>query len=539
MNQNLRLFSTDTEAAIAEPGRTNFEHVVKQLKHFLADNGDRTSTSLAQVSQRGLLSKFSSREYDLTFDEHGAITGQGKRVNLISEAYVDDRYPHLPILMALAHEGGDVAECTRLASPRYGINMMSIVSHLSSLSPQHFIASAGLVPGTKAVEMYVDLFSWVISKQPDNLFTCCVELTQSRAETTKNWVRCLAALSSQPRDSRAFTLQNEASQQTFRSQPPEHHDIAAYADYVHSIELDGEKFHQRRVLDTLFFAEAFELLENTQDTGMALKMLSARAAWWAHKINDHSPSHDDLVEQLVACAMFAHPEHFRRAGFGLRNLLGMPFEHITMTTARSVLAGPLALFTVPLNTTYSRYNERPAAQRVLAYAESLVPEFKLETLAERSGFRHPLMIPLILSHDGHMPIADVILAESTPTQAELEWLLGVVQEREAYAGYQPDNLVKMLAHKFSKIPATGVEAGYDPGIYSKNSLDTDRFGLFMIAIKKNPGLKAALIKHLETLDVVTPDHLRLAGIEASEAPNVVRKMSLSDQGKTFSSDLGL
>jgi len=534
MNQNLRLFSPDTEAAIAEPGRTHFDHVLKQLKHFLADNGERVSTSLAQVSQTGLLSKFSSREYDLTFDDNDAITGHSKRIDLISEAYLDDRYPHLPIVMALAHEGGEISGLSR-----YGVTMLTIVIHLSKLSPQHLIATAGLVPGRKATRMYIDLFSWILSKEPDLLLSCCVSHGRNRAETTKAWIRCIASLANQSREGRTFSLLHEDSQQSFRLKPLEHQDMGAYTDYLNSIDLDGGSFSERQVIDTLFFAEAFELLENTHDTSLALKVLSARATWWAHKISDHAPSHDDLVEQLVGCAMFAHPEHFRKAGFGLRNLHGMPFEHITERTARSILAGPLAFYSQPLNTSYPQYNDRPAAERVFNYAQSLVPELRLETLAEHSGFRHPLVIPLISLHGGHMPIADVILADSSPTPAELEWLLEIVQGKEAYADYQPESLVKLLAHKFDKIPATGVEVGYDSNAYTKNDLEVHRRGLFVFAIMKNPGLKDALIKHLETRDIVTPDHLYLAGIEPSEAPSVVRKMSLSDQGKLFSSDLGL
>lgn len=74
---------------------------------------------------------------------------------------------------------------------------------------------------------------------------------------------------------------------------------------------------------------------------------------------------------------------------------------------------------------------------------------------------------------------------------------------------------------------------------TEKELTYERDNHFAPAIRANPELKAALIRYLEELPVVKPEQLRVTGIEAAEAPSVVRKMHISDQGKLFSNDLGI
>jgi len=512
MNPNFRLFSPETEAAIDEPGRQHFPAVLEQLKLFLEENSDHTSTSLANLAQNGLLQKFVQR--DLL-----------KKVEIVDGHDIDDYYPHLPILMALAHEGGDIDE---LKHP------MSLIKHLIRLSPQQFISGAGLIPGKKATQMYRDLCSSLLGNHISMFAVPCMDDHPSNSELEKIWIRSMANLTGHSRAVHSvFQLREESSQQAFLAKDPEQQTEAAYTKYLDSIYLESHDYYiDDFVIDSLFFTEAFELLERIEDTSIAMKVLTTRAKVWASKITFyHDVVHEDLVEQLVACAMFAHPDHFKRAGFGKRNLLGMPTREVMRDSTSRILAGPIAYFMVPRNA----FVTGPITDfnRIMAYVDHLVPGITLEAFIQHSGINHPAVHPMLKWQGGHSPLVDVLLAESEPTKRELKDLWSTIWEMSAFGAYQPESLVKMLADKLT--PKRFKFKNKD----TESELAYDRDNLFRPAMQYNPGLKAALIRYLETLPVVKPGHLLVTGIEAAEAPTVVSKMHISDQGTLFSNDIGI
>lgn len=512
MNPNFRLFSPETEAAIAESGRQHFQAVLEQLKVFLNENSDHTSTSLADLAKNGLLQKFVNRDMP-------------KKVEIVEGYDIDDYYPHLPILMALAHEGGDIAE---LKHP------MSLIKHLLRLSPQQFISAAGLIPGKKATQMYRDLCSSLLGNHISMFAVPCMDGHPSNSELEKIWVRSMASLTGQSRAAHSvFKLHEESSQQAFLEKDPGQQSEAAYTKYLESIYLEDHDYYiDDFVIDSLFFTEAFELLERIEDTSIAMKVLTTRAQVWARKITFyHDEVHEDLVEQMVACAMFGHPDHFKRAGFGKRNLLGMPTHEVMRDSTSRILAGPIAYFMVPRNAPVT--GPITDFNRIMAYVDHLVPGITLEAFIQHSGLNHPAVHPMLKWQGGHSPLVDVLLAESEPTKCELKNLWGTIWEKSAFGAYQPESLVKLLADKL------------DPKRFKFKNKDTEkeltyeRDNHFAPAMRSNPGLKAALIRYLETLPVVKPGHLRVTGIEATEAPTVVNKMHISDQGTLFSNDLGI
>jgi len=539
MNQKFELFRPETEAAIAEPARSHLLEVGLQLGRFLTDNGDQESVCLADVSRRGSLGKFMSREFDLIFDEQGQKIGEREKTPLAEPGIVDEHYEHVPVIMALAHEGGDVAELMNSKCGMSGIDPVSLTTLWGSMSPQQFISWAGLTPGKKTTQMYADYCSWMLTNQWHTWGQYNLDFWTSSSERSKIWIRALASLAGESNEIHArYDFKDELSYREFHTKDPAIHSESDYASYIQRFHLDHCKLSSIEILDTLFFTEAYVLLEQTQDTALAIRVITARANFWAKHLNTYAPAHDDVVEQLVACATFAHPEHFKRAGFGMRNLLGLP-THASFDTTRHILAGPFAYFCQPRYNQQSEFGVMAGFERVLAYAQELAPGFTLEALLGHSGISHPMTIPVLRLSGCHVPMVDVVLAESTPVTEDLKKLLKAVQEDMPYANYQPESLVKLLAHKFDELSPGADGKPFDPKSSSNSSIDLDQHNIFRPAMKALPGLKSALIDHLSNLPSVTQDHLRLAGIEAFEAPQVVRKMSLSDQGKTFSSDLGL
>lgn len=539
MNQKFELFTPETEASMAEPARSHLPEVRLQLSHFLLENGDQASTCLADVSRRGSLGKFMSREFDLTFDERGQKTGECIKTPLIDRGTVDERYEQLPIIMALTHEGGDVAELTSPVCGMSGIDPALLSTLWGRMSPQQFISWAGLIPGKKSTQMYDDFCSWMLTNQLNTWAQHNLDFWTTSSERSKVWIRGIGSLVDQSDEINSrFDLRDESSYHAFQSKPLAAQTEGDYATYIQSIHLESFKLSYIDNVDALFFTEAYALLEQTDDAALAIKLLTTRANFWARQLNTHAPAHDDVVEQLVACATFAHPEHFKLAGFGMRNLLGLP-THASLDTTRHILAGPFAYFSQLRFAQESDFGVIAGFERILAYAQELVPGFTLEKLLEHSGISHPMTIPVLRLSGCHTPLVDVILAESTPAVDDLRKLLKAVQEHMAYAAYQPESLIKLLAHKFDELCPGEDGMPFDPNAPSNESIDQVQYSLFMPARKANPGLKDALINHLSNLPSITPDHLQLAGIEAFEAPQAVRKMSIGDQGKTFSSDLGL
>ena len=546
MNPNFRLFSPETEAAIAEPSRSHFPAVLEQFKAYLDEWMDDTSKNLAEVSQRGNLAGFMDSLPPSILDEHGEYIGCEKKLYLLDCANnIDDSYPHLPVIMALAHEGGAITDFVSSKNGSNGINEWQLIRHLTWLSPQHFICASGLLPGRKSNQMYVDFCKQMVEKHSQKIAEHCTDGPKDIAQNGKFWFRQMESIVGRKRllpDGLKLDLPPDLLQSL--DAPLENFDSKKYHDLMRSLCQDSSNFFDPRVIDNLFFADAFAMLEKTSDTPKVLKVLAEKARFWADIINPHAPAHDDFVEQMVACAMFTHPDHFRRAGFGLRNLLGLEPGRVMLPLAKDILSGPITLFSQIRHNRGISSEFPPALARVLAYAQAAFPEMTVEAMLEKTGFSNKSCMHLIELEGGHLPIVDSLILEGMADESARAGLLHMIGRAGSYDKYHPNSLVALLVDKFERIdmPRPDEFDGALPNfrhLYDENSLEKDRAEIFLPALSANPGLKAALIAHLETLPEVTPDHLKLTNITAVEAPNVARKMSLVDQGHAFSNDLGL
>jgi hypothetical protein len=149
---------------------------------------------------------------------------------------------------------------------------------------------------------------------------------------------------------------------------------------------------------------------------------------------------------------------------------------------------------------------------------------------------------LIKLQGGHCVALDDLLAGGALPHQWEEWLLDVIGETQSYAAYQPQSLAKVLGELIQKVKFADSDGPRnDEGVPFINDkrIKELRAAYFMPAMAANPGLKNELIAHLHTLDGVTAEHLQLTGISAHDVQTLVKKMSLNDQGKLFSVDLGL
>lgn len=546
MNPNFRLFSPETEAAIAEPSRSHFPAVLEQFKAYLEGQMDETSSDLAEVSRSWKLAGFMDSLPPSILDEHGECVGSEKKLYLVDcTESIDDRYSHLPVIMALAHEGGAITDFVSTRNGSNGINEWQLIRHLTWLSPQQFICASGLLPGRKSNQMYVDFCKQMVEKHSQKIADHCTNGPKDIAQNGKFWFRQMESIVGRKRllpDGLKLDLPPESLK--FLDAPLEDFDSSRYHDLMRNLCPDGNNFFNIRVVDNLFFADAFAMSEKTSDTPKVLKVLAEKARFWAEIINPHVPAHDDFVEQMVACAMFTHPDHFRRAGFGLRNLMGLEPERVMLPLAKYILSGPITFFTQIRHNLGITSEFPPGLARVFAYTQAAFPEMTVESLLEKTGFRNKSCMHLIELEGGHLPIVDSLILDGMADENTRAGLLYMIGQAGSYDKYHPTSLVALLVDKFERIdmPRPDELDGPVPKfrhLYDEDSLEKDRVEVFLPALKANPGLKAALIAYLEDLPQVTPDHLKLTSISAVEAPNVARKMSLVEQGQVFSNDLGL
>jgi hypothetical protein len=306
----------------------------------------------------------------------------------------------------------------------------------------------------------------------------------------------------------------------------------------------GENQFGHDNLDRLFYPDAFAMLETCQNKAETIKVITTKARYWADKTNEPQEIKENLVEQLLACALITHPEHFKFAGCGIRNLVGLVGEPTGSKSSAvmrgELLAGPLA--------TFSRSRVKQSVfglSPVSDFLQALEPTFSIETLIEQRGFAHPRLIELVESMGGHHPAIEAALTEGSIPSDQVSPVLQMVKRKKAYGAYQLDSLVVLLRPIINKLecfePVSPDDTELAPATptNNKSQIQWDRGEYFLPAFAQAPGLKAAVITYLETLEGVTPDHLMLIGVDGADVPQIVKRMPLKAQGSLFSADLGL
>ncbi|WP_338924737.1 hypothetical protein V0M98_34525 (plasmid) [Pseudomonas silesiensis] len=532
------IFAPETEAAIAPIFRQH-EKIREELGHYLIRNGVKAS-NLAEASQTGQIKGFMGATSQP--QTVGAFTVTRPSENpLLKGGFIDDDYPHLPLLMGLAHEGGDILALIRAgdSNPK-GVNFPSLLKRVCWLSPQQLISTSGLLPGAKANQMYRDFLNQVIDQGLKRNLDLDV---LADSQHNQPWRENIKRLTGAEIKHAAYWFEPHILE--IHQTPPEQFDVEAYRHLIKALCPHKNRINEY-ALDRSFFTDAFTLLETYTDHALAIRVLKEKALVWAQMFEFDATVTADLAEQILACALFAHPEHFKQAGCGLRNLLGLQtgetLEKLNGdAVAAHLLNGPLAYFS-----SSKEYQKGVMGLPALYGAvRTHDPAFTVRGLIEQRGFSHIRTLALVELLGGHAPVIDSVLLESDfPKDKGASWLK-MIEKKKAFGAHQPHTLVKIMASLISSIPFFTQGELDNPQELQRSfeqpkSETTRRRNLYFIpAMQQVPGLRAALITHLESLQGVTPDHLYLVGIEPKDAPKIVQKMPLKVQGKLFSTDLGL
>lgn len=540
MTAPLQLFAPETLAALSPAAQSHLGPVLAQLEAFLVDNCT-TAKDLAEVSQNGLLHRFMDSLPPVILDDEGEYLGSEKKAHLIGYQLIDDEYSNLPIIMALAHEGGLVSSLVAPNQRSQGLNITSLVHRLPQQSPQRLICTSGLLAGPKSAEIYRHFMKQMIDKHTSLFIEEMRALWEPKREKMRQWFHHMEQITGQ-KARFASEFQPTVDERSMKALTTrlEDFDLNEYEHLMTTLVSQEDGYTQREVIDSFFLCDAYRMLEQSQDTALVLKILTAKARFWAEKLERIPAFREYVTEQLLACALFTHPEHFKRAGFGLRNLNGLDCD-TTLLTTQEILSGPLAYFSISRQTSNDNTLTH-GLERLLAYAQSLVPEFSVDKLIEHSGFANSRVKDLLQLQGGHSQALEIILAEGALKPRETMSLLNIINDTQSYAAYAPKSLATILANLIKSVQF----ANADTPINHTGLNYLDEWGLkklkdayFTPAMAACQGLKEELIEYLGALDGVTLEHLQLTGLEAHEVPKVIQKMPLTDQGKVFSQDLGL
>jgi hypothetical protein len=463
---------------------------------------------------------------------------------LVKVGDIGDNYPHLPILMAIAHEGGSIFDYEKPESPDKGLDVTNLIKRLRTLSPQQFISTSGLRPGPKANQMYRDLLKSVLTERRSDLYDQLYADPETYDQHCALWYHAVGKLIGRLPAGNPFmnSRYDERSLKALKAKPEEF-DLEDYQHLMGSMT-PGTGYFTKNTLDQLFFTDAFAMLETCQDKAKTIKAITAKARYWAAYSGINPTRQEDMAEQLLSNALILHPEHFKQAGCGIRNLVGL--EDLPTTHRREldkdIFAGPLTLF----SRSKLQGNKYFGLSQLFTSLQHLEPTLSIETMVELRGFANKRLVDLVESLGGHHPAIEAALAEGTIPEKEASPFLLMIKRKNMYVAYQIGSLMALLRpiintlNRFEPVnPDDDSAQAPSTPINNKTQLKWIRDEHFVPAFAKAAGLKKAVIAYLEALEGVTPDHLMLIGVSGADVPQIVKKMPLKAQGALFSTDLGL
>lgn len=464
---------------------------------------------------------------------------------------IADPYNHdQALLMAFIADGGRIDDlihnCIHEFEPKY------LIDQLSKRSPQEFIATAGLIPGPGANRLYNGMVHHMIEQHAPVIEE---HVSSGQEYKTVHYTHPLFHQVAQA-PSLAGTVArydwplDDMFRRTLTAKAHEF-DAGAYHDLmIHVLaddhgeqefefaEGEGHEGHYRdplhnKMLNTLFYADAYRQLENSSDTPSILLDMRQKAecllsAAGADEVG--ADVFDDAVEQMVCCAFTAHPEHFAAAGFGVKNLVGIDPKRSPTRQVRNLLCGPLAVFSEG-----QAASSRESFAHLMAYLHALEPEFTPDAMIQRQGLTHERICNVIDAENAYLAaIVPFSMAPDTSTD-DLGTLAYHITKSNAFHHYELETLIPIYFQYLYQIPLR-----QEDGTLSANGQFQAIYNsyIFRDLFTKCPGMKEALIAHMESKAGWTHDHLILTGLDYRSAPKVFKAMDLRDQGNVFSSDIG-
>lgn len=549
-----RPFNDETMSLLSWDHRKHLDKFADHLRRFL-DGIPEMADSLAEVSQKGLLSQFLAKG-------HTRIDETFKDSKLVSNSTIDDDYKDLPLLLAFAHEGGNLWDLVGRKNSNGDPHIDGLIERLLSMSPQQFISTSGLLAGAKSAQMYVDLVGQLIEKHSSIMGSLIKNGMMDKEKLGLLWFSKMETVSGVISTDETLTLLMDSRSLKAKNAGLDEFDLEDYKHLLNECGVNVSNVlmeNREQKFDSIFLADAFVLLHTHQDTKAVIKNLTLKASVWAGlMINGRSDyaciPHkwvERMVEQMLAAACFAHPEHFHRAGFSINNLATPHESDATFRDVNSLMAGPLAYCSLSKKAT-KLIDKKFGEIRLFEYARRLVPGFDLEKLITQSGFTNRTIPALVENIGGHHPVIDEALEGCKISKVVASDMIKMLIKNKAFGSYLPSTLIRICEGKLHDLAYRNAEGELvhysnleNPENFSKVSvmnirrIEETRDQLFLPAYAQNPEFKQAMIEHLIAQPGITAKHLTMTGIDPDDNPEILIKMHLLDRGQTFHNALGI
>lgn len=448
------------------------------------------------------------------------------------------------LLMAFVACGGNLFDLGSPVTFTGSLKTNDLVAVILQQSPQAIIANSELIPGKETNQLYNTMMQRIIQKHSASI----ENFREDNPERSTEYAPALFHLVSQApvgtQEIQSYNWNIEPHHRQALDGASHSFDPEAYKSLVDFVlgGDDGGPFNDEdgttldglstdplklRMIDCLFYADAYRQLECSKDTEAILENLRMKAELL---LDDAEISvTQDAIEQMLCSALCAHPEHFAAAGFGVKNLVGIDPQRSVTRHIRNVLSGPLAVFTEVTGT-------HDSVNCVVEYLSCLDAGFTPDAMVRFQGLEHERIKIILSLAAGYLPSIDEGLLRAEFSQNDIAVIAGQVRAGDSFHRYSLIALKQLYFPLLYRAPLRQPDGSLkDLGSF-KPSMHTSTFARLYT---KCPGFKDALIAHMESVSGWTQQHMVLTGLDYHSAPSVVRAMDLRDQGNCFANDLNL
>jgi hypothetical protein len=458
--------------------------------------------------------------------------------SLAHTALIDHNFPDFDILMGFTADGGSLASfVSAYDNYSYRFDSEGLVKLVLTTPPQAFILNSGLRPTPQAASLYVSLVRDVIESFPDVIAEVIDASTD--AERKRLYVALLSLcnvagikdlksipITKRPDQTALLGLASEPIEGTTVSSHL--HALIRHSSFTSGTQELGEN------LSSFFLTYAFEQCLKIEDTDELINQLKARATAWAFHLKCPKSHHKDFVNQLLATALMACPQHFKQAGYCDENLMGFHTKQALVGLVKIVCDGPMGML-------INAEDDQNKILNALEYLHELAPHFSLTELYENTGFNHSQSVCILRAIGGYCPGVERAIAEKIIEPEQAVSVLSVLRATDSYDKYSAKSLDHLMSNYITRLPKRSKAGARQPMVcleFPKDMQSRVRQE-FARAYTSNQEFKQLFIKRVERTLGITSDHLSMFNLSHSDVPRTMARMHRKERGSRLEDELGM
>lgn len=522
------LFPAPVEALFPEKSKLRSRELLEDVNRYL-DHYGLEADSLIDMQVKGYLF-----EYYKTAGRAKSTTPSGFQLLTLEHPGGTAGSIDIPLLMAYVHGGGRISDLINRSASENSArsNEKAIVADILENSPQNIIIGRGLTGGPLANRMYLSWAEHLFKTYTHHLESIVEGLPDHHRRSAMVFVNQMAErLRWTPPDALKPSL-SEAQRLGLDRNSFSPENYQALVQYAGDTK---PTLNNYKLLNNVFLTDAFLQLERGTDTAQVVENLLRKSRVTLRTMqspNDEEP----MAEQMVACALTAHPELFKAAGFGLNNLVGFPTEGIIDETGahQRVLSGPLAFFMQ-----YEGLNDPDLHRNVLEHCQRLEPELSIDSIIRHNGVQHSTLVALMMvEKNSYYPaLEEFVVNHPLPTDKG-KAIAHRIHSDGVASRYKPEALYEIYKCYMNDFPLHS--PGTDLDVPQEATYVAPNIAIkFETAYDSIKGFQELVIARLDALEGFTQAHLSATALDSDNAPQLVQKLGVRDRGRQFVQELGI